>query len=535
MSNEPLDPLYAAVFADSENGTPDNITQAGCLALARLGKEAWNAWRLKYPVTYPVDGHEDFPENIADFSNRPLSIGFEGFKFGDYADFSNTYFEDNSNFQNARFGWRTQFKKATFGSYNFFSGAEFKSNVSFEDAQFGDMTFFNSATFKDEANFRGAKFGDQADFSETEFGAGTQFINTQFGYYASFRKVKFGVECRKLQNIQTSFLGALFGINANFTETKFFGNVCFDGTQFRSDAKFERAEFYGNANFKGLNWESSFLSCTESEIKNTRNWSEKYGLKPDVFDSISFSGAEFHSTADFSNRSFIGRTSFARFSEVVTIFEYSPDGKQIEKNISHNYPVKFTKAPLFHNCKLHQDTTFDGAKYPKPSSDPTENDTAARAYRTLKLAFSQHQATREEQLFFRLEMAEEAARAPCTLKWLFWLYSHFSDYGYSLSRPMVLLFLTLPVFALIYNHLAGFTPCCLWTDSCQIKSELWQFTLMQALPLPGFDKWSESLRECLFLKHPSATLPIFVMLHKTIALLALFLSGLALRNLFKMK
>lgn len=33
------------VFNYSENGLPNNISKAGCLALARLGKDAWNAWR----------------------------------------------------------------------------------------------------------------------------------------------------------------------------------------------------------------------------------------------------------------------------------------------------------------------------------------------------------------------------------------------------------------------------------------------------------------------------------------------------------
>ncbi|MFA6163455.1 MAG: hypothetical protein WC685_08505, partial [Methylobacter sp.] len=45
MDNGPLDPLYAEVFSVPENGTPDNITQAGCLALARLGREAWSGSR----------------------------------------------------------------------------------------------------------------------------------------------------------------------------------------------------------------------------------------------------------------------------------------------------------------------------------------------------------------------------------------------------------------------------------------------------------------------------------------------------------
>jgi len=57
--------------------------------------------------------------------------------------------------------------------------------------------------------------------------------------------------------------------------------------------------------------------------------------------------------------------------------------------------------------------------------------------------------------------------------------------------------------------------------------------------LPGLDKWSDSLRQCLF---PTASgawqgimLAGILMLHKAFSLLAFFLMGLALRNLFKMK
>ncbi len=241
---------------------------------------------------------------------------------------------------------------------------------------------------------------------------------------------------------------------------------------------------------------------------------------------------------NFSGRTFFGETSFGRLIQEISTFEYL-DGqrKPSPKKLPKGHPVTFNKAPLFHNCKLHQNTTFDGSIFPEPSSDPTENDIAARAYRTLKLAFSQHQAVREEHRFFRLEMAEEAARAPGRLKWMFLLYSYFSDYGFSLNRPMYLLLATFPIFALIYSWLADLTLCWYWAEDCQIKSELWQFTLMQTLPLPGFDKWSESLREGLSLKGgwKIALLPVFVMLHKAIALLAVFLFGLALRNLFKMK
>lgn len=86
------EPLYLEVFNDALNGTPDNITKTGCLALARLGKEAWNSWRQKYPV---LDNQNNW-QNNADFNGIDFrcceSINFTGFEFGDGANFSEAKF-----------------------------------------------------------------------------------------------------------------------------------------------------------------------------------------------------------------------------------------------------------------------------------------------------------------------------------------------------------------------------------------------------------------------------------------------------------
>jgi len=287
-----------------------------------------------------------------------------------------------------------------------------------------------------------------------------------------------------------------------------------------------------------VNWEDLHHVYCESRLKIATDWAEQHGLSPDTFKSISFAGATFEGQVDFSGRTFTGATSFGCLAEIVKIFNYTSDEQRVKKELPKGQPVKFGKPPLFHGCKLHQDTTFDGADFPEPSSDSRENDIAARAYRTLKLALSQHQATHDEQRFFRLEMAEEAQRAPqYARRLLLRLYSFFSDYGFSVSRPFVWLWL-IPLLVTV-QILANFTPCLPWQAKCQIRYDLLQFVLMQALPLPGLDKWSDSLRQCLF---PTASgawqgimLTGILMLHKALSLLAVFLMGLALRNLFKMK
>jgi len=530
MDSEPLDPPYAEVFSIPENGTPDNITQAGCLALAQKGKEAWNAWRSEYPVRgeYP-----DY-ENIADFSKVDFSktpVNFDGFIFGDnaiffdakfgvitqgqraefseaqfgvYTDFTGAQFGEFAQFKGARFGSNTEFADARFGYMPNFEGAHFGSRVdfkgvkfgemanfvkaqfdfetTFEDAQFKDNAWFTDTTFGINAQFTGTQFGNQAQFDGARFDEGAQFLGTQFGDNASFMCAQFDGEAQ--------FIGTQFGSGANFTGTQFKESVWFSGTQFRNDAKFDDAWFGNNAKFVGRNWGDLHHAYCQSRLKIAKDWAEQHGLSPDTFKSISFAGATFEGQVDFSGRTFTGVTSFGRLAEIVKTLNYTSDGQRIKKELPKGQPVKFGKPPLFHGCKLHQDTTFDGADFPEPSSDPTENDIADRAYRTLKLAFSQHQATREEQRFFRLEMAEETRHEPqYARRLLFRLYSFFSDYGFSVSRPFVWLWLIpLLITVPIYSWLANFMPCFPWQSECQIRYDLLQFALIQALPLPGLER-----------------------------------------------
>lgn len=600
MGNDQLNPLYAKVFADREkNGTPNNIKQEGCLALARLGKEVWNAWRSEYPVR----GEAPNWENIADFSKVDFSensINFDEFIFGDHAIFFDAKFGvitqgRRAEFKGAQFGVDTDFEGAEFGDFAEFEGARFGSGTEFTDAQFGDKPNFKKAHFGSWASFERAKFGEEANFTEAQFdpnatfehaqfkdnaeftdatfGIRAQFIGAQFGNKAQFYGARFDEDAQFLGaqfgndasfmcaqfDGKARFMGAQFGNGVKFTGTRFKESVWFSGAQFRNDAKFDGVWFGNNAKFIGVNWEylhyafceSSFWESSRLKPKDLRHvfcpsmseiakdWAEQHELSPDTFKSISFAGATFEGQVDFSGRTFTGVTSFGRLAEIVKTLNYTSDGQRVKKELPKGQPVKFGKPPLFHGCKLHQDTTFDGAIFPDPSADPTENDIAARAYRTLKLALSQHQATREEQRFFRLEMEEEARRESQYARRLpFRLYSFFSDYGFSVCRPFVLLVvIPLLVTVPIYGWLADFTPCFLWHTECQIRPDLLQFSLIQALPLPGLDKWSDSLRQCLFHANgwQGVWLTGILVLHKALSLLAMFLIGLALRNLFKMK
>jgi uncharacterized protein YjbI with pentapeptide repeats len=489
MENNILDPLYASVFDDPQNGTPNDITQAGCLALAQLGKDAWNAWYKVYPVS--VENNGTVRKNIVDFSDLDFGAYFDrpGKKIVLAIDFSGFRFREYANFSNAKFSNRAKFDGAIFDGPVDFSGAEFKERAYFGGVKFGSTANFSGVNFQRKARFGGAQFGDWSNFKGARFSG------------------------------DTNFGGAQFGIGADFRDAEFSSSVAFTGAQFGVFTRFDGSCFRGRAIFSATDW--AFIATVYEELDAAKKWAELRGISPEVFKDISFRGVHFGGRVDFSGRMFSGPTSFARLSN----------------DFVRNQPVVFAKAPLFHNCKLTQDISFDGAEFRPELPSSVDDDTAARAYRTLKLAFAQQQALREEQMFFRLELAEEEKRAPPTQRSLFLLYRWTSDYGFSLKRPLHLLLFACPIFMLIYAGLAGLTPCLSLQAGCEINYKLIQFLLLQSLPLPGLDKWSDGLRESLFTipGWRSVVLPLFVMLHKGISLLAVFLFGLALRNLFKMK
>jgi uncharacterized protein YjbI with pentapeptide repeats len=406
----PVRETIREIFCKPENGTPDNISKAGCLALAKQSRSAyfvnmaqtsgfesalsisracivWNAWRQSFPSLGGVDVIQGF-DNKADFSSNdfasdtdsdsgPVTTSFEGFSFGHQA-----------SFRSAKFA-HVNFRRVNFGIH-----------ACFEDAHFQEA----------------------ADFDDANFGSSVSFVNTRFESALSF------VGCQ--------FLGAVDFSTCDSLSQKFSGHVCFD-----------------KAIFKG---------------------------------PVSFNGRHFANATSFKS-------------------------------------AHFAVAPTFHGCELHQDTSFEGAIFP----EATGSEDAARAYRTLKLAFSKQQAIREEQRFFRLEMAEETLLETGLKRWLFWAYNTFSDYGFSVMRPFLLLTATWLVFAQIYGaHASPQSLCVLGQTDCRLQGEWFTFSLQQALPLPGFEQLDSAIK---------GVSVGWLFLHKTLSLIALFLIGLALRNLFKLK
>lgn len=524
------------IFRNPENGTPDNISKAGCLALALKSNEfvvtsglglkdkgfvVCNAWREKFPTwTNRV------PMNCTNFSNLDLSrvqvdfskflfghsanfqksrwrhfTKFDGAQWGVDANFQETYWEQASSFDGAGWGDRANFINAEWEEGARFINARWGRTANFRSAKWGKGALFNNAFWKSGSNFQLAQWGAKSFFENANWRKSAKFSGANWGDHSVFRLARCGDDA--------NFSGAQFGNGCDFSNARWGDRVDFRGVQFGHDCNLRETLWGVSANFYGMSWpELCDVYGDDQNFQRAQKWSESLGVSPMEFRSIDFSGASFLGDVSFTNRHFKARTNF---------------GLTKKNSTFHNLHTTFGAAPKFHGCELHQDTSFEGAVFPSA----TGSEEAARAYRTLKLAFSKQQSIREEQRFFRLEMEEETLRETGLKRWLFKAYKTFSDYGFSVTRPLLLLIAAWLVFAQIYGSYSDIqTICLLGQAGCDLQGDWLSFSFQQALPLPGFEK----------LDHAIQGVSVgWLFLHKTISLAALFLIGLALRNLFKLK
>jgi uncharacterized protein YjbI with pentapeptide repeats len=466
---------------------PENITREECLALAKCGAAEWNKWRGDYPG--------DQSKNLARFQGGDFvreEISFEGFNFGQ-VNFDGARFPSAQNFVHCRFGNSTSFEDATFLGTARFSGSYFGA-----------------------VDFSGSRFADVADFKACDFGGSAHFVECKF-------------------EAQVLFAGAFLRKDARFDYSYFKNDAHFAGALFGSDTSFICCDFAERADFEAWDWSDLryVFQAPNRTLVDAQSLADKLSMSPIQMGEIDFSGSVFRGFVSFAGRSFRARASF-----------------DVGQRITHNLPellegiwpssiepTRFAQPPQFFDCKISQQLTFDDAVFPPPFGDTT----SARAYRTLKLAFSEQQATREEQRFFKLEMQEEAAAESGWKRWLYRAYEVTSDFGFSVWRPLVTL-VVLP--ALVAMLLYLLCMCIqhpeLWTSGLAQDSMLtsaWlQFTFANMAPLPDGELLKD-LRECLFGSNTYAAVIALKLetLQKVLALVGYFLFGLALRNLFKMK
>lgn len=514
-------------------GTIDHPTKNGLISLALKGRDMWNAWASTTDCKI-------------DFSNYHFGTGFDfsGFFFPGrqgWISFKDCKFE-NARFANSIFSGDVDFSGAEISNASF-TGCDFTGTAAFSKCKFVGAANFSEAKFLGIISLYGSIFNQDIDFSSAQFHQEFACMDAKLHGHSKFNKCKFlsEVSFTRVDPLSVDFSEATFLKKLVFAKNKVWAAE-FSAATFHDDCFFNESAFHAESFFRDCEFKkhASYRGCTFSDhIEFDRTKFQTLNFSCSLQESepekslkvwnISFRGCEFSGTAKFDNRNFSYRCDFGSI-------EASDSGKIL--------PTRFHKAPMFHGSKFHQDTTFHGAVFIQDYGDE-----AARAYRTLKLAMEQLKATRDEQRFFQLEMKAEKPG----LKGWKWLvsstYELLSDYGFSLRRPLAFWLLALVLFGGAHSVLANKAVGAGWIaamtphpdnlGSAQTQKTL-QYVVINAVPAPGLDRKSSALREQLFTPERApdwiASAAILLeILHKAATLLCLFLIGLSIRNLLKMK
>lgn len=468
-------------------------------------------------VFFNSDGTPVEPENTVNYRGTPDNIT----KAGCIALLERS----NADLQDKSFIWNTWRKNhpvknpglVNCTNYVDLSNVNFsEDSAKFSNFQFGEFAKFCNSKFPEYTNFCGAKFNNGADFQNTKFSNNAIFTEATFDGFSDFSNSIFGS--------YSNFKNVIFSFYTNFSNVEIGSHANFNIKSPSDTLIFTNADIGPGFSITG-----TLINCDFENVTFKKNMA----FSCEVSGKANFAGAQFLGEANFNNSHFKGSTSFSQ---------------------SDKQQTKFSIAPQFHSAKLHSDTSFEGAKFPKASGD----EIALRGYRTLKLAFSSHQAAREELLFFKREMEEETLLAGKrdekekhseTLNgfrlpaYFFQIYEYLADYGFSVSRPIKRLI----GFGIILTYLGCSVIACTNGWSLELTklftAETWVFSkFVLSGAIPFWEVKFESEEKALLIQlFGTAASPSFLLLvtlstlQKLLSIVGWFFVGLALRNHFKVK
>jgi uncharacterized protein YjbI with pentapeptide repeats len=523
-----------------ENSAKTVLKDDDAIALWLKGKDTWNAWVKDNPKAsvsfYGVNFTTELKNvhttiNFDDFQFPDGDVNFSGASFGDCdIYFIGTSFGDGDvNFSGARFGdGHVNFHSATFGEgVANFIGAKFgdgdvdftrvtfgEGDVDFTKATFGEGDVdFTRATFGDgHLDFNQAKFGDgDVGFSETKFGDGdVSFYGATFGEgVVNFSGAKFGEG-------DVDFVGATFGdghvdfVGATFGD----GHVDFSGAKFgEGDVGFSEAKF-GDGDV-------SFHRATFGK------------------DDVHFVEATFgKGHVDFESAFFGGQLSIQRCNKTDSIQSFSFKNCQFKnavilEDLDLFCVLDLTNTSLQNQisleglaCKLKRKRGGTWSEIANVSCD--KNDIAR--FRRLKEVCENNKDHELALAFHAGEMrAKRWHKTRYFASWADMAYSGLSDYGNSVSKPLITLVITWFIFAGAYASIA---KNFLW-ESCYQWLQMMGFSIVHSMPfLPTGRSVRKVAFEGYFIDSQSYVFALMTV-QSLASLLLIFLVGLGLRNRFR--
>ena len=181
--------------------------------------------------------------NRAIFNESPM---IDEMQFAKVLNLSGAIFAEEMRFSNVNFKQKIKFNGARFEKGLYMLNVDFHGDALFEETEFKDTVYFSRVTFMQSANFSKTYFNHDAYFSGADFMQSTNFSKTYFNHDAYFSRADFMQSTnfsKTYFNHDAHFIGAVFEQNAYFREAAFKQNANFSRAKFTQTANFYRAAF----------------------------------------------------------------------------------------------------------------------------------------------------------------------------------------------------------------------------------------------------------------------------------------------------
>ena len=293
------------------------------------------------------------------------SVDFESCRFAKTARFG-LDFRKSANFTNAKFESIADFRQANFHDVSFFQGAQFQQGALFGGSVFVGNSVFRTSRFSGDAQFEGVTFENECDFVDASFAGGAYFVP---GWRT---QSKFAVPAR------------------------FLSEVDFSRCSFTGSAAFRDAQFSRKASFRSIGSKVAF----------------------------SLEGTRFARLHDFTDATFHEppRLDDCYISVEIGHPEYSSE-------LDQRRPDRFFGIAKEIGIARDKDEHARLRKLRKMAADARDHEN--------ELNFNGYEIAARR---FWVDEPNEARF------WLGWLYGLTSNYGQSIFRPLVLWIVSIPIF-----------------------------------------------------------------------------------------
>jgi len=507
-------------------------------------------WKLRNGDESPVPELPN-PEDIINLNgikfDEPLVMN--GFIFTSNLNLSNCRFENVFNCDNSVFLSGISSESSLIASCSFrncyfdrtvvFSGNNKISSAYFTRSIFNynlfiqgeyDILDMDHAIIKGNADFTSTTIST-CKFEQTNFTRLVRFVGTKFLSYAYFNGAKF--LC--LDSEYADFTNADFQYNVDFGNAKFGNLVLFNNANFSGQTLFWDSIFYGKASFSAVNFHEGIT------FKNAR-----------FFDGLSLTGSKFGGELEFYRSTFEAYVNFSRSEFDGTVyFDEASFSKAIDNNsvvfsgCRFHEPLSFQLAkfslsyPIFSGAILPDDISFSAKNEYWPKSLNQNLETARESLARIRHLVDKNGFVEDAHFFYRREMMLNQHIGSCLRRLPFVLYGSLSNFGSSISKPLMLLFITwilctVFLFFLLNSEclialirdISSPPLCTNWTII--LPAEI---SLSNSLPFLGMNKLIYSD----FYTNASFSIKVILIFQTLISVILIFLLALGFRTKFRMR